>query len=283
MKKLIYLFFVILLFSCERELDFEYHDVPLELVIESMMAENGIKVTLNYTTPMAAPFTDNRLTDAIVTCEDISSGELASLFPDKEGIYTSDLKGEYGHEYLLKVERENKTYVSRCKMREAPEILGLEFQWIKMPYDHVAVLQISFTDFPTADDCYWLKVYRNDEPYTWIITDDRSAVNGVINEVIMTTRKNLDEEDEKDILRDGDVVKVAINTISREMYDYLLAIENNSNGPSMFEGDFCLGYFLASGSSTGSIVFHPDDFYYFVSGVSIVLRNSLHFATKVES
>lgn len=32
-----------------------------------------------------------------------------------------------------------------------------------------------------------------------------------------------------------------------------------NNGPRMFEGDFCLGYFLAAPVAEGETVFHPDD------------------------
>ena len=28
------------------------------------------------------------------------------------------------------------------------EITGMEFEWVKMPYDYVAVLQVSFVDDP---------------------------------------------------------------------------------------------------------------------------------------
>ncbi|MCH5230004.1 MAG: DUF4249 domain-containing protein [Muribaculaceae bacterium] len=263
MKKILCIIIGFLFLSCEKELDFEYHSITPELVIEGILTEDGIKVSLTNTTPMNEPFSDMRLSDAKVVCEDMETGDIIYLYPDKENFYTNSFEGLIGHRYILKVEREDKIFESECEMRKAPEILDMEFQWIKMPYDHVAVLQISFKDFNTPEDFYWLKVYRNDEPYKWIISDDRSAVNGVINEVIMTSRKNLDEEDEKDILREGDIVKVAINTISREMYDYLIALENDSNGPSMFSGNYCLGYFMASGVSIDSIVFHPDDLPYF--------------------
>lgn len=247
-----------LLGSCEKELDFKYHDIEPLPVIEGNLSRDGVVVTLTNTTPMDEKIETNYLTDADVCLIDLSLMEEIELAPDEKGIFTKDYIPVIGHEYQLKVTHENKEYSSTCLMRPATKILGLLFQWIKMPYDHVAVLQITFSDFETEDDCYWIRIFRNDEPYKWIMADDRGAVNGVITEVIMTTRKDLNEEDEKDILRDGDVVKVVINTISREMYDYLIAIENDSNGPAMFEGDFCLGYFMASDSVSDSIVFRPD-------------------------
>lgn len=254
---------IIFMSSCEKELDFKYHDVESQLVIEGLLNSDGCKVTLSMTTPMNEKIETDYLTDAEVRLTEIESEEIIELRPDNEGIFTAQYIPAIGNNYQINVIRNDKEYFSDCMMRKAPVILGLLFQWIKMPYDHVAVLQITFEDFSNEGDCYWIKIYRNDEPYKWIISDDRGAVNGVITEVIMTTRMDLDEEDEKDILKDGDVVQVSINTISREMYDYLTAISNDSNGPAMFEGDFCLGYFMASDSSTDSVVFHPDEITYY--------------------
>lgn len=251
--------FVFLFLSCEKELDFKYHDVEPQLVIEGILNQEGVKVTLTNTTPMDDKIQPNYLTDGEVTLIDETTSDEITLNPDKDGVFFSNYKGTPGHEYRLDVKRDGKIYTSRCMLRKATEILDLKFEWIKMPYDYVAVLQISFRDLENRDDCYWIKIYRNGEPYKWIMSDDRSAVNGVITEVTMTTRKDLEEEDEKDILRDGDEVTVIVNAISREMYDYLIALENDSNGRAMFEGDFCLGYFMASDSASSSIIFHPDE------------------------
>ena len=252
-----FLFF--LLVSCEKELDFKYHVIEPQLVIEGILSQEGVMVSLTNTTPMDEKIEKNYLTDAEVCLVDLSEGKEVELKSDKNGIYTNIYFPVSGHDYQLIVKREGKEYYSRSTMRPATKILGLMFQWIKMPYDFVAVLQITFADFESADDCYWIKIFRNNEPYKWILSDDRGAVNGEITEVIMTSRKDLSEEDEKDILRDGDEVKVVINTISREMYDYLIALENDSNGPQMFQGDFCLGYFMASDSVSDSIIFRPEE------------------------
>lgn len=252
-------FLFLVLVSCEKELDFKYHDIEPQLVIEGLLSQEGVVVSLTNTTPMDEKIEKNYLTDANVYLVNLSKEEEIELEPDKNGIFTNIYIPVIGHDYQLKVRRESKEYFSNCTMRPATKILGLMFQWIKMPYDYVAVLQITFADFESADDCYWIKIFRNDEPYKWIMSDDRGAVNGIITEVIMTSRKDLSEEDEKDILRDGDEVKVVINTVSREMYDYLIALENDSNGSQMFEGDFCLGYFLASDSVSNSIIFRPDE------------------------
>ncbi|MCH5239030.1 MAG: DUF4249 domain-containing protein [Muribaculaceae bacterium] len=261
MKRLLAIIPILFFFliSCEKELDFKYHYVEPQLVIEGVLSTEGIKVSLTTTTPMDEKIEEDYLTDAEVYLADLTEAQEYELHPDINGIFKNNCIPVIGNEYQLRVLRNGNEYTSTCRMRPATKILNLMFQWIKMPYDHVAVLQITFADLESYEDYYWIKILRNGAPYKWIMSDDRSAANGVITEAIMTTRMDLSEEDEKDILRDGDEVTVAINTISREMYDYLVAIENNSNGPAMFEGDFCLGYFMASDYVSSSIIFRPDE------------------------
>lgn len=246
------------LVSCEKELDFQYHEVESQFVIEGFTSCEGTSVILTSTCPMGEPMDITPITDATVKLTDLTTGIEKMLVANKDGIFSDITPGFVGHNYKVDVSYKNNTYVSTCTMLPATQILGLQFQWIKMPYDYVAVLQISFFDLDSKDDCYWIKIYRNGEPYMWLLSDDRSAVNGIINEVTMTSRMNVDEEDEKSVLKEGDEIKVVIVPTSRNMYDYLIAIQSDSNGPRMFSGDFCLGYYMASNETESSIIFHPD-------------------------
>lgn len=246
--------------GCEKELDFKYHDIEALTVIEGTLTESGADVTIRLTTPMDEPMDRTCLTDAQVMLRDLSTEESTVLTADDRGHYRSEVPGVPGHEYLLTVRRDGKEYTSASLMRRAPKIEGLEFKWISMPYDDVAALQVAFADCdPTAyGDCYWIRIYRNGEFYKWSILQDDRSVDGVLYETVTTTRKDESAEDEDDLLVDGDEVRVTVAHVSKEFYDYLSAISSDSNGPRMFEGDMCLGYFLASGVSESAIVFHPD-------------------------
>lgn len=243
--------------SCEKELDFKYKDIEPILVIEGALTQNRGEVSLTMTTPMAEPMNRVHLTDAEVVLSDLTSGETFLMHPDNDGVYVSDTGGITGHEYKLTVKREGKEYVALSTMGQPTEITGMEFDWIKMPYDYVAVLQVSFTDDPSSfNDCYWLRIYRNGEAYKWVAINDLLSDNGIIHEVMMTTRKDLDEEDEKDKIEPGDEIKATVVPINRAMHDYLEALSvGNSNGPRMFTGDFCLGYFLAGPITTQTVIF----------------------------
>ncbi len=255
-----------LLTSCEKDLDFEYRDIEPILVIESVLTQDGASVYLTLTTPTDEPMDRTRLTDAEVTLTDLTTGYTFDLNFDAAGTYVKSAPGETGHEYELVVKRGEEVYRSCSIMSPAVKLNDVRFNWVKMPYDHVAVLKIEIIDADAAayGDCYWVKVYRNGEIYKWAaITDDSTDENGIISGVMMTSRMDLDEEDDNDALHDGDEIKVTVSHISRRMNDYLVAIESNSNGEPMFDGSFCLGYFLASPVTSVSMTFDRDQIEYY--------------------
>lgn len=245
--------------GCKKELDIEYKDIAPITVIEGEVNQNGATVRITMTTPMDEPMDTTALTDAVVTLADLTAGSSEVLETDKYGNYRNSVAGIPGHSYRLSVERAGSTFTSVCEYLNPTNILGLEFNWIKMPYDYVAVLQVTFTDSPESNgECYWVRLYRNGEAYMWNLVTDVYESQGIINDVFMTSRKDLDEEDDATALREGDVIRASVSPISREMFDYLQAVSSDSNGPAMYSGDFCLGYFLATPVASSSITFHPD-------------------------
>lgn len=259
MRELLIIIATALLFaSCEDELDFRYHEAESQLVIEAYTSDLGTTVALTHTSAMDEPIDTTPITNAEVYLTDLTDNVKRKLAIDNSGIFQDSTPGIVGHNYKIEVSHDGNYYASISEMLPATKIIDLDFQWIKMPYDHVAILQIRFADLKTTDDCYWIKLYRNDEPYMWHLADDRSAVDGTISEVIMTSRKDIAEEDEKTILKDGDIIKAVITPISHSIFDYLTAIQMNSNGPQNFIGDYCLGYYIATSATASTIVFHPD-------------------------
>lgn len=250
----------LLLVSCEKELDIKYHDIEPIPVIEAELTQSGAKVSITYTTPMDEPMDRTRITDAEISLTDLTNGKVYYLHTDPEGFFIDPNPGVVGHDYRLIVERSGCRYESETTMYGPVEIKSLDFNWIKMPYDDVAVLQGKFYDNNSSVDvCYWVKLYRNGKIYKWSEMDSRSAVDGVSTYFTMTTRKDTDKEEDDDVLLNGDVVTFSVGAITRTMHDYLEAIQNDSNGPAMFTGSKCLGYFIATTPVAESIVFHPDE------------------------
>lgn len=255
------LLLTVVLSGCEKELDFEYHDVESPLVIEAVLTENGPSVWLTHTTPMNEPMDLSPVRDALVTLTDLTDSSSRSLPLRADGSYGDDTPGMPGHEYQVDVTAEGKNFRSSCKMEDSTEIVDMLFQWIQMPYDYVAVLQVSFREVPgNTENAYWIRILRNGEPYSWSVVDMRVATDGIIDFVTMTSRRDIEEEDDKDLLLDGDEVTALVIPVSRGMVDYLTALSLDSNGPRMWDGGYCLGYFLAAPVAEKSIVYRPDQF-----------------------
>lgn len=250
----------VVLSGCEKDLDLKYHDIEPLTVIEAELTSEGLKVEIKLTTPMDEPMDRTLLTDAEIKLTDLTTGDVREVFADNEGVYYDPEPGIVGHQYRLSVKRDGKLNETETVMYPATEIIGLDFNWIKMPYDHVAVFQAQFVEDSSQEgDCYWIKLYKNGEIYLWQEVDDRSSFGGIGTFVTMTSRKNTDEEDDDEALFDGDVMTFSICRITREMHDYLEALQHDSSGPALFSGPRCLGYFIATTPCQQSIVFHPDE------------------------
>lgn len=255
-----FIFSLTALFACEKELDFKYHEVPSPLVIEGTLTEEGSSVRITYATPMDEAMDPTPVTDAEVSLSDLATDEVRALPLKPDGSFGDDIPGQPGHEYRITVKTKDGQFQSVSKMKDKTEIVSMTFQWIKMPYDYVAVLQVMFKEVPDdPDNCYWVRILRNGEPYKWSVIDRRIAVSGLISCVMMTSRKDLDEEDERDALKNGDEVTALVIPIDRSMVDYLTALSNDSNGPRMWEGDYCLGYFLAAPVAKMNTTFRPEE------------------------
>lgn len=262
----IFLYFMIMLIlpSCEKEIHFDYIDIDPLPVIEATLSQDGARIAITMTTPMDEPMNQTRLTDATVVLTDIDTGISRHLSPDAAGYFTDSMPGVAGHRYRLSVDLNDSHFEAETEMYSAVEITSMEFNWIRMPYDDVAVLQGKFKD-KTADngDWFWVRIFRNGELYDWNECDDRGVDDGICTYMTMTSRRNPADEDDRDNLYDGDVIKLTVCPISREMHNYLEALQNDSNGPFMFSGERCLGYFLASDTTSRTVVFRPDEIPYY--------------------
>ncbi len=249
------------LVSCEKEFDIDYREIAPMTVLEANLTQSEAVLTITETTPMDQPMDHTLYTDATAVLEDLSDGWSSPMEPDPSGRYVLPLDAVPGHTYRLTVQRGGCTYTSVCEMLPPAEISGMEFSWIKMPYDHVAVLEVTVKDNPDiVGECFWLRVYRNGELYRQSLLRDSFAADGSIHESMMTTRYDIEAEDDDDLLLTGDNITATVAPLSDRMYDYLEGLENNSNSSRMYDGDFCLGYFLAAPITSKSITFNPDEF-----------------------
>ncbi len=246
--------------GCEKDIELDYRDIKPILVIEGTLTGEEAIVSLTMTTPMDKPFDLRQVEGASVTITDLTAATSFSLHPgedDADGPYRSATGGIEGHRYRLEVRLPDadSSNTAECVMTRAAGIPELNMAWIKMPYDRVAVLRVRFA--ANSGQCYWVRVYRNDEAYMWRSVAESAIINGEVNEVFMTTRQDIFEEEDDIVLVEGDKLTVTVAPISRETHDYLEAIGADSSGPRLFSGPMALGYFLAAPLSTATITFHP--------------------------
>lgn len=255
---------VLALWGCEKELDFKYRDVPAIPVIEAYVDQSHADIAVGWTTPMDEPLDTLPAEGVLVTLTETGSGQNIALTRQPDGHFTAPVGYRPGAEYSLEVELDGKSFHASGTMAEAVTGLELEFGWIKMPYDHVAVLKTSFRDLhDEPGDRYWIRVNRNGEFYKWVVADDSGLSGGRVESVMMTSRMDTEKEDESDVLLKGDLVEVSVTPVSRAMADYLEAITSDSNGPAMFDGPLCLGYFLAAPVTSATILFDPGNMDYY--------------------
>lgn len=247
--------------SCEQEIDFEYHVIEPLHVIEATIGQHGAEVIITTTTPMSQPMDHSRITDASVLITDLTDGADYRLIVGSDGAFRCDLDGLTGHEYRLEASVGENRYEATTRMLAPTEIVKAQLQWIRMPGDDMAALTVAMTDNEITSDYYWIRIYRNGEAYTWDVINDHASVDGILETVITTTHRDVSDENDNQILLDGDVVGVSVTAIDRKMFDYLIALGNGSNGDAQFTGG-CLGYLLASPVATASVVFRPDEIEY---------------------
>lgn len=249
--------------GCEKELDFAYHEIEPVLVIEGSLTTELAEVSLTNTTLMDLPMDTCKISDASVMIIDLTNGEETTLFADVTGVFRSSKGGITGKEYRLNVVVGNELYSADSRMQAPVEIKHLQFHWINMPGDDMAAIQIIFTDNPLSTDYYWIRLYRNGEFYAMNVITDRAQVDGYIEEVMTTTHRDESKENDlNQLLKDGDVMTATVIPIDHSMFDYLIALSNNSNGTPQFNNGSCLGYFLASPVAKASVVYHPEDIDY---------------------
>lgn len=247
--------------ACEKELDFDYAEIDPVTVIEATLDMNGATVAITQTTPMDEPMDTTLLTGASVTLTDMTDGSRHTLMPDSDGKYLSATSGVPGHSYRIDVDINGEQFSAQSVMQQPVRITDIAMEWIKMPYDHVAIMKVEFTDNPASTgDSYWLRLYRNGKPYRWSVGDDRAASCGTISAIQMTTRRDTTAEDDDDLLVDGDVIRATVAQIDTPMYRMLESLTaGGSNGPQLWQGRKpCLGYFLAAPVADTLMVFHPD-------------------------
>ena len=240
---------LLLLTSCEKEIDMDYHTVEPLYVVEASISEEGAVARISQTQNVTDEIGKRPVSDAQVI---ISSnyGEQCILNLDSAGCYSSsEIKGVEGREYTIRVQIGNYITKSTSRMQEKFSIDDTYMYKEQMLEDEVVYYHVDVTGYKTDSIGYFYAlVTRNGEPYKWAVTGNKGHGDTTAINVGCFVYCDLDK-DNKDILKDGEEIAVEVRKIDKRTYDYLYALhiaERSASNPIRnFTNPSTLGYFSA--------------------------------------
>ncbi|MBR1548150.1 MAG: DUF4249 family protein [Prevotella sp.] len=250
------------LFSCEKEIDMDYHQVEPLYVAEAMLNQSGTTVLLTTTQDM----TDNRRYSHYVDGATIvlsSGGEvLDTLRRSRSGSYTSDVTGLAGFTYDIDIYVDGHHFSSSSTMQKEPVMNSFRFVWKDVLTERMLFGDLKLQDIPHETNYYFMHIYRNNIGFRWAVTTDERNPGQELQQLFnIATEREMDKGD-TDALVDGDRIRLEIRTIDRKSYDYLYSMQSmgssGTNPIPNFSGG-CLGYFSAFHVISYSMVFKRDE------------------------
>ena len=224
MKKigLLGIFGLLGLVSCEKEIDVDYRSVEPIYVVEASVSNDGMMARVSLTQDMDDNHTTSDITDANIVVTG-SDGSETRLVHKKNGNYQATAKGQVGVTYQIDVEVEGHHFTSTSTMQRMP------------------------------------KINKNKLGFRWAVKRDDQNPNKELQQLYSIAREG---SNDKDLLREGDQLRLELRAIDQRAYDYLYSMQimdnTNTNPIQNFTGG-CLGYFSAYSQVTINYVYHEAD------------------------
>lgn len=244
--------------SCEKDININYHDSDPMYVVEASISNQGTKVRISRTQAMDNNSGDSDIDNATVV---ISSGnQLHETIPfSQNGFYISRLTGTPGNRYQLDIDLNGHHFSSTSIMQQTPQMTQFRLVWKEMLSQRYLFGDVRIQDIANEDNWYFIHLYRNDIGYRWaVIRDDRNP-NKELQQLLGLFQEG---SSDSDVLQEGDRLRLVIRAIDQRAYDYLYSMETMDNTGTNPIANFtggCLGYFSAYGEITYNYVFHISD------------------------
>jgi hypothetical protein len=120
--------------------------------------------------------------------------------------------------------------------------------------------ELLFQDILNQDNWYFTHLYRNGIGYRWAVKRDDQKPNGELQQLFSIAREN--DDDDKDMLHEGDRLHLELRAIDQRAYDYLYSMQimgNTGTNPLPNFSGGCLGYFSAYSEVTMDFTYHEAD------------------------
>lgn len=278
MRNLYILLLLLLTLSCQKEIELDYRDIEPVVSIEGRVTNEQVYVLITRTRSMNDSVKSRGIGGAVVTISS-EDGTEQLVYDARDGYYrpASGMKGIPGRTYRLDVTLDGHQYAASSTMPRQAPIVSTQFIWQSLLDNGMLMYEMWATDpEPDVRNYYWYRVDRRakdpkvrqkqgTDAYRWSSFDDRGAINARIYRDIMCVNEEMmdgqDIEDDqlKSILFDGDTITLQLMTIDRAMFEYYQSLSvgqrMGANPISNISGG-CLGYFAAGSVSHADTVIY---------------------------
>ena len=262
--------YLLLLASCEKEIDIDYHQVAQLYVAEGLVTQDGTTNRTNKPTYV-------RLTTTQDMTDNVSNGHnlvgatvvlsedgyvLDTLRYWRNGYYISDCQGYEGSQYTIDIYLNGNHFQSSSVMQAEPQFSSFRFVWKDVLTERMLFADLKLEDIKGQNNYYFMHIYRNGIGYRWAVMDDSHNPGGELQQLFScTTERELDKNND-DGLKDGDKIHLEIRSIDRRTYDYFYSMQvmqNSGTNPVQNYTGGCLGYFSACNIITYDTTFRRAD------------------------
>ena len=261
MKKYIPLLFclnLILLSSCKKDIEIDYHQVDPIYVVEASVSNEGMEARISQTNNMDDNSTTSNIDNAVVKVTG-SDGSSKTLTYSKNGIYKSSAVGVPGVEYTIDIQFDGHHFTSSSIMQKMPKMNNFRFIRKKIVTENYLMGELLLQDIPNEENWYFMHIYRNKLGYRWAVKRDDTNPNGELQQLFTFAREG---SDDKDLLQEDDWLHIEIRAIDKKSYDYFYSMQimdNTGTNPIPNFTGGCLGYFSAYSQITYDCEFHESD------------------------
>ena len=241
MKKYIPLLFclnLILLSSCKKDIEIDYHQVDPIYVVEASVSNEGMEARISQTNNMDDNSTTSNIDNAVVVVTG-SDGSSKTLTYSKNGIYKSSAVGVPGVEYTIDIQFDGHHFTSSSIMQKMPKMNNFRFIRKKIVTENYQMGELLLQDIPNEENWYFMHIYRNHLGYRWAVKRDDTNPNGELQQL-----------------------HIEIRAIDKKSYDYFYSMQimdNTGTNPIPNFTGGCLGYFSAYSQITYDCEFHEAD------------------------
>ena len=247
MKKYIFLLFclnLVLLSSCKKDIEIDYHQVDPIYVVEASVSNEGMEARISQTNNMDDNSTTSNIDNAVVVVTG-SDGSSKTLTYSKNGIYKSSAVGTPDVEYTIDIQFDGHHFTSSSIMQKMPKMNKFRFIRKKIMTENYQMGELLLQDIPNEENWYFMHIYRNDLGYRWAVKRDDQNPNGELQQLFAFNKEGSTDQDR---LREGDELEAQVRTIDERSYEYLytlLLMDNTGTNPIYNFTGGCLGYFSA--------------------------------------